>query len=343
MSMERTLSLVLDTDAKISLTLEKMEAKALDEYISKNFNSSEEVRKKYASVIDEFLSKHQNFIQKVETDNNKRYAGSIVITELQDDLTVKRIKVLYKRDIRIFKEITKNSHFILGLENRDYINYVNALKNNENYKRIFLDYYAKELRFRNVSEAKFKRVMEQWRSAIKQSYRYYDIIRAVLKEYENRYQQLKLPSPNNIYSTYLASKSLMNKSKELEKEIQALDKLKSGDRFEKDLLMHIDDYKLQEEPTRFKNDADEEEYLGDLENHLRIPDFDLDDIIDLDEQTNVEQPKRYKTGADEEGYPGDLEKLNSESYLDEEDSGFTSSKTKSLHNNHYKLFTNEDN
>ena len=185
--------------------------------------------------------------------------------------------------------------------------------------------------------------MEQWRSAIKQSYRYYDIIRAVLKEYENRYQELKLPSPNNVYSAYLASKSLMNKSKELEKEIQVLDKLKSGDKFEKDLLMHIDDYKLQEEPTRFKNDADEEEYLGDLENHLRIPDFDLDEIPDLDKQTNVEQPKRYKNSADEEEYPGDLEKLNSESYLDEEDSGFTSSKTKSLHNNHYKLFTNEDN
>ena len=60
-------------------------------------------------------------------------------------------------------------------------------------------------------------------------------------------------------------------------------------------------------------------------------DDDLDNIIDLDEQTNVEQPKRYKTGSDEEEYPGDLEKLNSESYLDEEDSGFTSSKTKTLY------------
>ena len=31
----------------------------------------------------------------------------------------------------------------------------------------------------------------------------------MLKEYENRYQELKLPSPNNVYSAYLASKSLM--------------------------------------------------------------------------------------------------------------------------------------
>ena len=46
--MERCLSLVLDKEAGISLTLEKMEAKALDEYISKNFTSSEDARKKYS-------------------------------------------------------------------------------------------------------------------------------------------------------------------------------------------------------------------------------------------------------------------------------------------------------
>ena len=155
MFMERCLSLVLDKEARISLTLEKMEAKALDEYISKNFTSSEDVRKKYSKQIEAYLAEHQNFIKEVEESNGKRYAGSIVITELQDDLTVKRIKVLYKKDIRIFKEISKNKKFILAVENRDYINYVNSIKNREDYYRIFLEYYAKELRFRSENPKLF--------------------------------------------------------------------------------------------------------------------------------------------------------------------------------------------
>lgn len=293
--MERCLSLVLDRDANISLTLEKMDAKALDEYISKNFNSSEDIRKKYKEKIDQYLSAHQNFINEVEENNGRRYAGSIVITELLEDLTVKRKKVLYKKDIRIFKEITNNKKFLLAFENRDYINYINALENNENYKRVFLDYYARELRFRSTNENKFKRVIGQWRNAIKESYRYYEIIRKTLKEYELRYKELNLDSPTVVYSKYIENKSLANKQKELEEEIMAFDKLRSGDKFEQDLLMHMDDY---EEPKRYKSLVDEEEYPGDLENHTN-------EVL-------------------------------------EEDGSVTTSKTKTLHNNHYKMFTAED-
>lgn len=294
--MQRNLSLVLDKDATISLTLETMEAKELDKYISKNFNSSEDVRKKYKSVIDEYLKQHQHFLDEVKQKTGRDYVGSIVITELQEDLSVKRKKVLYKKDIRIFKEITNNNKFILAFENRDYINYINALKNEEKYQRIFLDYYAKELRFRNMDNNKFKRVMGQWRNAIKESYRYYEIIRKTLKEYELRYKELKLDSPNVVYSKYLEDKSLRIKSKEIENEIISLDKLKQGDKFEQALLMHIDDYQ--------------------------------------------EEPKRYKTLVDEEDYPGDLEKLTNEFFV-EEDNSTENNKTKTLHNNHYKMFIDD--
>lgn len=292
--MQRNLSLVLDKDAKISLTLETMEAKELDKYISKNFNSKDDVRTKYKSVIDEYLKQHQRFLDEVKQKTGRDYAGSIVITELQEDLSVKRVKVLYKKDIRIFKEITNNSKFILAFENRDYINYINALKNEEQYQRIFLDYYAKELRFRNMDNNKFKRVMGQWRNAIKESYRYYEIIRTTLKEYDLRYKELKLDSPNVVYSKYLENKSLRMANKKIEDEIMALDKLNQGDKFEQDLLMHMDDYQ--------------------------------------------DEPKRYKTLVDEDEYPGDLEKLTNESNL-EDDNSIEISKTKSLHNNHYQMFT----
>lgn len=316
--MERCLSLVLDKEARISLTLEKMEAKALDEYISKNFTSSEDVRKKYSKQIEAYLAGHQNFIKEVEESNGKRYAGSIVITELQDDLTVKRIKVLYKKDIRIFKEISKNKKFILVVENRDYINYVNSIKNREDYYRIFLDYYAKELRFRSENPKHFKRIMGSWREAIKESKLYYDIIRRVLKEYEQRYKELKLDSPTVVYSKYLEERSIARKNKELEEEITSLDNLQKGDSLERSLLMHEDDYRKEEEGN----------FVGDFEASTLFKES--------------EQPTRYKTYADEEGYPGDLDDSytpghysNMDELMDEEEV-VTTQKTKTLHNDHYE-------
>ena len=315
--MERCLSLVLDKEARISLTLEKMEAKALDEYISKNFTSSEDVRKKYSKQIEAYLAEHQNFIKEVEESNGKSYAGSIVITELQDDLTVKRIKVLYKKDIRIFKEISKNKKFILAVENRDYINYVNSIKNREDYYRIFLDYYAKELRFRSENPKHFKRIMGSWREAIKESKLYYDIIRRVLKEYEQRYRELKLDSPTVVYSKYLEERSIARKNKELEEEITSLDNLQKGDSLERSLLMHEDNYRKEEEGN----------FVGDFEASTLFKES--------------EQPTRYKTYADEEGYPGDLDNSYSKdqySNLDElvdEEEVATTQKTKTLHNDYY--------
>lgn len=253
--MERCLSLVLDEIGNISLTLEKMEAKELDKYISKNFNSSEEIRKKYASKIDPYLESRKAFITKVELYNDKRYAGSIVITELQDDLIIKKKKVLYKKDMVIFREITKNKKFILALENRDYINYHSALKNNEKYARIFSDYFAKEIRFRCISEAKFNRVMGQWRNDIKDLNRYYDLVRIVLKEYKNRYKELGLDSPDVVYSSYLAGQELRRKSMLEEQKQLEYEMMKA--------IMNKD--KQEDESARYKSGADEEGYPGDLE------------------------------------------------------------------------------
>lgn len=317
MFMERCLSLVLDKEARISLTLEKMEARELDEYISKNFTSSEDVRKKYSKQIEAYLAGHQNFIKEVEENNGKSYAGSIVITELQDDLTVKRIKVLYKKDIRIFKEISKNKKFILAVENRDYINYINSIKNKENYYRIFAEYYAKELRFRSENPNHFKRITGSWREAIKESRYYYEIIRRVLKEYEQRYKELKLDSPTVVYSKYLEERSIVRKNKELEEEITSLDNLQKGDSLEHSLLMHEDDYRKEDE--------------GDL-----ITDEEIAMLF-----RKPEQPIRYKTYADEEGYPGDLDDSytpghysNMDELMDED--VITTQKTKTLHNDHYE-------
>lgn len=266
------MSLVLDEMGEISLTLEKMEAKKLDEYISKNFSSSEDIRKKYAAKINPYLEQRKAFITKVEIYNDKRYSGSIVITELQNDLTIKKKKVLYKKHMIIFREITKNKKFILALENRDYINYQASLKNNQPYSRIFSEAYGKEIRFRCTSDSKFNRTMGSWRNVIKDLNRYYDIVRTVLKEYKNRYKDLGLDSPDVVYSKYMESKAekkenSLNTDKQLE--IETIE---------------------QDNQVRYKSGADEEGYPGDLErldnSQYKVGDTDTDMSINKTKRLN---------------------------------------------------------
>lgn len=305
--MERCLSLVLDEMGKISLTLEKMDSKKLDEYISKNFNSSEEIRKKYEKKIEPYLEQYKAFITKVELYNEKKYAGSIVITELQNDLTIKKKKVLYKKDMIIFREITKNKKFVLALENRDYINYRNAEKDGQKYDRIFSDYFGMEIRFRCTSDGKFNRTMGRWRNIIKDLNRYYDLVRRVLKEYKERYRDLGLDSPDVVYSKYLAGQEVRHLSlleEEMQSDFEFAQAVKRGDKQALDLVIHEEEYR-QENSKEF------------------------------------EEPVRYKSGADEEDYPGDLERWdNSQVSTIEQEEGMTNSKTKSLNNGHHKLFDN---
>lgn len=242
--MERCLSLVLDKDAKISLTLEKMEAKDLDMYISKNFNSSEEIRLKYADKISVYLEQYSNFITEVEENNGRRYRGSIVITELQDDLTIERKKVIYKKDIRIFREITKNRKFVEDLEAHDYL----MSQNDPKYRRIFSDDYGKYIRFYTKTENRFNTIMGQWRNVIKDYYLYYEVIRQTLSYYDKKYQDknLGLSSLNKVYSDYLKRKEERKKEKEIHYE-------------------EVVEEPKFEEPIRYKSGADEEDYPGDLE------------------------------------------------------------------------------
>lgn len=316
--MDRSLSLILNGRESsimswhdvISLDLETMKAKDLDAYISKNFNSSDEVRKKYADKINPFLEQHKGLIEKVEKSNGRKYNGSIVVTEFHDDLTIERKKVIYKKDMILFREITNNKEFILVLENRDYINYQSALKNKRQYNRIFSEYFGKELRFYCFSESKFRRIMGQWRNAIKQSLYYYDIVREILKEYQNRYKDLGLDSLDVIYSKYLDNKSRKT-SDDLQEELDFLGKIQDGEIFEQDLLMHMSDY---EEPKRYPKIYDEEGYPGDLEDHSaeghysddeikeysHIPDYCDDN--DLEEQSKDKTKIKTKTQAQNDGF-----------------------------------------
>ena len=218
---------------------------------------------------------------------------------------------------------------MLTIENRDYINYINSFKNGNEYSRIFSEYYAREIRFRSTNPQKFSRAINSWNEAIKESKDYFEIIRTLLKEYELRYKDLKLDSLAIVYSKSLEEKNLVRKSKELEEEITSLSKLQSGDSFERSLFMHQDDYKKKDTSDKDDFNLSDEEWAA----IFKKP---------------KEEPVRYKTYADEDGYPGDLDdSYNRDQYsnideLEDESDTFTSSKTKTLHNNAYKYFRTED-
>ena len=70
--MESSLSLVLDEEGKISLTLFGGSNSEVDEYTIKNFASSEDVRKKYEKQINEFLLKNNNYFTVLANNIYKR-------------------------------------------------------------------------------------------------------------------------------------------------------------------------------------------------------------------------------------------------------------------------------
>ena len=57
--MERTLSLVLDDECKISLTLMQDDAVKIDGFTSKKFENSEQIRDYFKKQIADFLEKNK--------------------------------------------------------------------------------------------------------------------------------------------------------------------------------------------------------------------------------------------------------------------------------------------
>lgn len=284
--MERSLTLILNNKENnrmplheaIFVNLETMEAKELDVFISKKFDSSDDIRRKYENKITPFLEQNKDFIEQVERKLERRFSGSIIITEIDDNLMLERKKVLYKKHMVLFREITKIKKFMVALEARDYLNECKAKNDNRQYRRLFSEFYSRELRFNCFRENNFKRIMGQWRNAIKESDYYYDYVRVTLKEYKERYKELELDSLDVIYSKYLTNielKKQTRKQAEIQDEIEDLEYFKLEDRLSKDLLNHLSDYV---EPKRYRTYADEEGYPGDLEDWGQdiIPEDEID-------------------------------------------------------------------
>lgn len=291
--MERSLSLILNGEKNnlmplnktIFLQLETMDSKQLDEYVSKKFNSSEDVRKKYSSDINQFLEQNKELISSIEIKNNKKYKGNIVIIEINDDLMLERKKVIYKKDMILFNEIIKSKKFMLNLQTRDYINKQGASIRGEIYNPIFSEFLGKQLKFYSTTDSKYNKVIREWHKSIKDSSYYYDTIRRVLREYEKKYVELGLDSLDIIYSNYL---SMLEKKK--------VDTVEQNNNLS-------DINPIYKEPKRYPKIYDEEGYPGDLEDgsverHLNQDDDELFTYIDNEEDGNDRELTRIMVKRD---------------------------------------------
>ena len=166
--MERYLSIVLDHNCNISKTLVKKEKNSLDSFILNNFNNSMEIRDFYKEDIEKFLSEHKNIIYNISEKTGKKYRGQIVILELLDDLSLRRVKVLYKSDLKNVREILKDQYFMRNFVLSNY--------------SFFSSYVYNKIKY-NLSKTEFQYMINEWLKNFKNNDQYFDVCRLILKKY----------------------------------------------------------------------------------------------------------------------------------------------------------------
>lgn len=95
--MKANLSLVLDEKCQIRLDLlSNIELSEIDKYtISKN--NHDEIRKDFSQKIDTYLEFNNDYINTFKKESNKK--GSIVITFIDENKNMRKLRVLYNRKI----------------------------------------------------------------------------------------------------------------------------------------------------------------------------------------------------------------------------------------------------
>ena len=124
--MERILSLVLDEQGFNSLTLMKAEANEIDNFTTKKFENSEQIREHFKKKIEQFLEKSKSYVNSVAKKRGKMFRGRIIILEAKEknsDLEFIEKRVLYKKHLVAFKEIVKDKDTMLRFTKLEHIGY----------------------------------------------------------------------------------------------------------------------------------------------------------------------------------------------------------------------------
>lgn len=235
--MERTLSLVLDDEGKISLTLMKDEADKIDSFTTRKFENSDQIREFYQKKIADFLEKNRNYIEAVSNRSGRRFNGRIVILEARDSnnsLNFIEKRVLYKKHLVAFKELVKDKPTMEKFVELEKIGY-----NQYGFRRLVSPFVCREIKY---SDFRVKSRVELIRREIKGSKTtFYDALRIIIKAYEiERKKRPYLKTIEAIYKKYLEEKE---NEKKIEYEIVNDNKpSQNKDYFVIDgLTYHIDD------------------------------------------------------------------------------------------------------
>lgn len=164
--MKRYLSIVLNNNFLINKTLIADDSYKLDEYISKNFNGTSDIRQKYKAIIEPFLTEHQDIIKCTEEENNRYYKGKVAILEFLDDEQVNQVRIIYKKHLKLIKQYIKEQSFM-----RQFVA-INPY--------LFSPYIQNKIKF-NLSKTSYEFMIKEWYNSIIEKLDYYEICRKILK------------------------------------------------------------------------------------------------------------------------------------------------------------------
>ncbi len=193
--MERTLSLVLDSDGYKSLTLMKADSIEIDDFTIKKFEDSEQIRKYYQKEIEKYLEENKNYVEAVTNQTGKKFRGRIVILEANEkdsSLYFIEKRVLYKKHLVAFKEMVNDKATMLKFLQLEKIGF-----NKYGFRKLISPFLTREIITTNY---KVKSRVDFIRIEIKKNKKnFYDILRIIIKAYEIERKKRNLPTIDEIY------------------------------------------------------------------------------------------------------------------------------------------------
>ena len=202
--MERTLSLVLDDECKISLTLMQDEADIIDEFTSKKFENSNQIRERFKKQITAFLEQNRNYIEAIIKKTGKNFSGRIVVLEVRkkdDSIEYIEKRVLYKKHLVAFKELVKDRGTMLKFLQLEKIGY-----NEYGFRKLISPFLCREIKYTKYNVPSQTDFLK--RSLKKNNF--YDILRIIIKAYEIERKTRKLKTIEAIYEIYKNQKNKSN-------------------------------------------------------------------------------------------------------------------------------------
>lgn len=193
--MERTLSLVLDSEGYKSLTLMKADSNEIDDFTTKTFENQEQVREYYKQKIDAFLKENEAYLSEITKKTGKNFRGRIVILEAKEknsSLYFIEKRVLYKKHLIAFKEMVYDKPTMLKFLQLEKIGF-----NQYGFRKLISPFLTREITYTNY---KIKSRVDFIRKEIKKNRNnFYDILRIITKAYEMERKKRNLPTIDSIY------------------------------------------------------------------------------------------------------------------------------------------------